>query len=199
MRLVGAGWGRTGSTSAAEAIESLGTDTCMKMQEMWSHPDLAALWLRDLDGEPADWPVVLRDWGATLEWPGCWRWREFADLYPEAPVLLTVRDPDDWYVSIRATIHPLTAPGRDLGPPAVTELCARVWDRDFGGWEQVLDRDATIARYVAHNRSVREECPPGRLVEWSPGDGWGPLCAALGVPVPDRPFPHVNRRADYTP
>jgi hypothetical protein len=197
MRLIGAGWGRTGSTSAAEAIESLGAGDCMKMQEMWAHPDLAGVWLRHLDGERVDWPAVLAGWGATLEWPGCWLWREFAELWPEAPVLLTVRDPADWYESVRATIHPATAPGRDLGPPAVAELVRRLWDRDFGGWEQVLDRDATIARYVAHNRSVREQCPPGRLVEWTVTDGWGPLCAALGVPVPDRPFPHVNRRSEY--
>jgi hypothetical protein len=194
MRIVGAGWGRTGTTSAAEAVESLGTGTVMKMQEMWSHPELAEVWIRHLDGHPVDWPAVLRDWGGTLEWPGCWLWREFAGLYPDAPVLLTVRDPDAWYDSVRATIHPLTAPGADLGPPAVTELCARLWERDFGGWAAVLDRDATIARFVAHNDSVRAECPPGRLVEWSAGDGWAPLCTALGVDVPDRPFPHVNRR-----
>ena len=58
----------------------------------------------------------------------------------------------------------------------------------------MLDREAAIARFVAHNDSVRAECPPGRLVEWSATDGWGPLCAALGVAVADRPFPHVNRR-----
>ena len=90
--------------------------------------------------------------------------------------------------SVRATIHPACAPGRDLGPPAVTELVRRQWERDFGGWAAVLDRDATVARFTAHNDSVRAQCPPGRLVEWSPGDGWGPLCAALGVPVPAEPF-----------
>lgn len=197
MQLIGAGWGRTGTTSAATAIERLGAGPCLKMQEMWAHPDLAARWLRHLDGEPVDWAGELRDWGATLEWPGCWRWREFAALWPDAPVLLTVRDPDDWYDSVRASIHPACAPDRDLGPPAVTELVARLWERDFGGWPAVLDRDATVARYVAHTESVRADCPPGRLVEWSAADGWGPLCAALGRPVPDEPFPHVNRREEY--
>jgi len=44
---------------------------------------------------------------------------------------------------------------------------------------------------------VRAEAPPDRLVDWQPGDGWEPLCAALGVPVPDAPFPHVNTTAEF--
>jgi hypothetical protein len=59
------------------------------------------------------------------------------------------------------------------------------------------EREAMIDAYERHNERVRERIPPERLVEWRPGDGWAPLCAALGVAVPDEPFPHVNTTAEF--
>ena len=62
------------------------------------------------------------------------QWRECARLWPEAPAVLSVRDPEDWYESVLGSIHAWTAPGRDVGPAAVAELLARFSDVDFGGW-----------------------------------------------------------------
>jgi hypothetical protein len=194
MRLIGAGWGRTGTTSLAAALDHLGFGPCMHMQEMWPHPELAEVWNRHRDGQPVDWRATLAGWRSTVDWPGCWQWREFARLWPDAPVLLSVRPADDWYDSVLGSIHAWTAPGKDLGPPPVERLLRRLWDEEFGGWERVLDRQHVIACYERHNRSVRETCPPGRLVEWTATDGWEPLCRALGVAVPDEPFPHLNQR-----
>ena len=59
------------------------------------------------------------------------------------------------------------------------------------------DADKAMAAYEAHNAAVRAEVPAARLVEWQPGDGWAPLCTALGVPVPDAEFPHVNTTEDF--
>ena len=59
------------------------------------------------------------------------------------------------------------------------------------------DRDGAIEAYRRHNDAVRTAVAPGRLVEWRPGDGWEPLCAALGEPVPDEPFPHLNSTAEF--
>ena len=90
------------------------------------------------------------------------------------------------------------APGE--GPsPEPRDLLALLWDSEFGGWEAVLDREATVAAYEAHVADVRATCPPGRLVEWQTGDGWEPLATALGVPVPDEPFPHLNARSEEPP
>jgi hypothetical protein len=59
------------------------------------------------------------------------------------------------------------------------------------------DDDAAKAAYDRHNAAVRRLAPPDRLVEWQAGDGWQPLCDALGVPVPEEDFPHVNTRAEF--
>ncbi|MFF5219138.1 sulfotransferase family protein [Micromonospora sp. NPDC000442] len=194
MRLIGAGWGRTGTTSLAAALDRLGVGPCLQMQEMWAHPDLADVWNEHHDGAPVDWRSVLKGWRSTVDWPGCWQWQDFARIWPDAPILLSVRPSDEWYDSVRASIHAWTAPGKDIGPPPVTALLNRVWEEDFGGWECVLDRGHAIACYERHNQSVRASCPPERLVEWTVIDGWRPLCRALNLAVPDEPFPHLNKR-----
>ena len=193
VKVIGAGWGRTGTTSLAAALDRLGYGPCLRMREMWEHQDLAVLWNSHHEGSPADWRAALRDWQSTVDWPGCWQWREFADLWPAAPVILTVRDPAGWYDSVRRSIHAWTAPGQDVGPAPVARLLGYLWDREFGGWERVLDRDHAIACYERHNQEVRETCPPGRLVEYTVSDGWEPLCRALAAQVPGEPFPHLNQ------
>lgn len=192
MRVIGAGWGRTATTSLAAAFAELGIAPCLQMREMWPHPELAALFNRHLDGELLDWTEELRAWPATVDWPGCWIWEDLADRWPGAVVVLSVRDPEEWYSSVRTTIHEWTTPGRELGPPAIRSLLDSLWERDFGGWDAVLDKDHAISCFLAHNDSVRRRCPPDRLVEWSASDGWAPLCHALGLPVPTGPFPHLN-------
>jgi hypothetical protein len=197
VRIIGAGWGRTGTTSAAAALELLGFGPCFQMQDVWPRPELASLWNRHRAGSPVDWRVELREFESCVDWPGCWHWREFAELWPDAKVLLTVRDAQSWYESALGSIHEWTRPGRDVGPPEVAELLAAVWDEHFGGWQGFFDRDRAIAAYDAHVDDVRRNCPEHRLVEWRVSDGWQPLCAALGVPIPSGPVPHLNARDSH--
>lgn len=196
VKVIGASWGRTGTTSAAAALEILGFGPCVQMQTMWERTDLAEVWARHYQGERAEWSEVLGGFGASVDWPGCWEWREFSALWPDAKVLLTVRDSESWYDSVLGSIHAWTAPGKDVGPPAVAELLARVWDEGFDGWDRVFDRDRTIARYESHVDAVRRDCPRERLIEWRVADGWQGLCDGLGVAVPDEPLPHLNRSSE---
>jgi len=59
------------------------------------------------------------------------------------------------------------------------------------------DPEDVMAGYERWLGEVRAEIPPTRLIEWRPGDGWEPICRALGVSVPRLPFPHENSTADY--
>jgi Sulfotransferase domain len=189
MRVIGAGWGRTGTTSLAAGLQRLGIAPCPQMQEMWPHPELAVLFNRYLDGETLDWARLLAGWDATVDWPGCWLWRELADRWPDAVVILSVRDPNEWYSSVRATIHEWTTPGRDLGPPPIRSLLDGLWKRDFGDWDAVLDKDHAISRFLDHNDSVRQRCEPGRLLEWSVENGWVLCAVPSGYPSQTRPSP----------
>ncbi|WP_158296722.1 sulfotransferase family protein [Serinicoccus chungangensis] len=194
MKVIGASWGRTGTTSASAALDLLGFGPCVQMQTMWERPQLARAWAAHYRGEQADWEELLHCYGASLDWPGAWEWRRFADLWPDARVLLTLRDAESWYDSALGSIHSWTAPGQDVGPPAVAELLSRVWQEHFGGWHRFLNREQAIEAYEAHVIDVRRECPPERLIQWRVADGWMPLCEQLGVPTPDQPVPHLNSR-----
>lgn len=49
-----------------------------------------------------------------------------------------------------------------------------------------------MAAYERYNDEVRAQTPAGRLIDWTPEDGYRPICAALHVPEPTTPFPQVN-------
>ncbi len=55
-----------------------------------------------------------------------------------------------------------------------------------------------MAAYARHNAAVRESIPRRRLPEWRAAEGWEPICAALGLLVPDRLFPWTNRRSEWS-
>jgi sulfotransferase family protein len=200
MKLIGAGFGRTGTLSMKVALEQLGYGPCYHMTEVFEHPDRIALFRAAAAGEPVDWDAVFAGYESTVDWPGVSFWRELVARYPDAKVLLTVRDPERWYASVRSTIHPAAHPdspelralaaampgiaeGREL-----TDLL--IWEREFSGRGD--DPEYVKRVFTEHNAAVRREVPADRLLVYRVGDGWEPLCAFLGVPVPDEPFPHLN-------
>ena len=197
MRIVGAGLGRTGTMSLKLALEQLLDGPCYHMIEVFGRPDDVGVWRRAVDGDLPDWPVFLADYSAAVDWPVAAFWRELSDAFPDAPVLLsTRRDADAWWKSASETIFTVGRRATPEGPGAdqlgmVHALFAQRFTPD---WQ---DEAAAKAAYEAHNATVRATIPAARLVDWQPGDGWDPLCAALGVPVPDAPFPHANSTADF--
>ena len=108
MKVIGAGFGRTGTTSLKAALERLGFDPCYHMTEVFAHPEHADFWVAAWRGEPVDWNGVLGDYEATLDWPACTFYEELMERHPDARVLLSVRDPERWYESTRSTIYELT-------------------------------------------------------------------------------------------
>lgn len=184
MRVIGASWGRTGTTSAAAALELLGFGPCFQMQDVWPRPTLAALWNEHRAGRHVDWPVELREFESCVDWPGCWQWREFAELWPEAHVLLTVRDAESWYDSALGSIHDWTGPGRDVGPPEVAELLSAVWDEHFGGWEGFLDREHAIERTMLTSRTC-----VAPVLSAASSSGGSPMGGNPSAPPSTSPFP----------
>ena len=196
MRIVGAGVGRTGTHSLKLALERLLGERCYHMLEVFEHLEHVPTWHAAIRGERVDWQPVLGGYAAIVDWPGAAVWRRLAERFPDAPVLLsTRRDAGTWLESARATIlgNVRTLEDDPLLPGFVPML------RDmFAGFEpNWRDDGAAMAAYERHNAAVRRDVPPERLVEWQPGDGWEPLSTALGVPVPDDEFPHVNTTAEF--
>jgi hypothetical protein len=197
IQLIGAGVGRTGTHALKLALEELLGGTCHHMAEVLDNPDEIPVWTAAMRGEEPDWSQFLSRYTAIVDFPGCAVWRELADAFPDAPVLLSTRtSSEEWWQSANSTIFESTRRGpsdedsRERHAMALTMFEER-FTPDWG------DRDAAMAAYDAHNRAVREAIPAERLFEYQPGDGWAPLCAALALPEPDAPFPHTNTRAEF--
>jgi len=206
MRIIGAGFGRTGTTSLKAALEALGFGPSYRLDEVFKHPEQVAFWEAASRGKRVDWEGFFAGYAVAVDWPAFYFYKELIEAFPGAPVILTVRDPDRWYESVRSTIygiHKLSsgpAPVRlafvlaGLFAPAVTGIARladrTLWDGAFNGCFE--DRSYAIETYKRHNAEVRREVPPERLLVFDVKEGWGPLCDFLGVEVPDEPFPHLN-------
>src|SRR3954454_13602548 len=196
LKVIGAGLGRTGTLSLKVALEQLGFARCYHMTEVLAYPEHIRVWDAAGRGEPVDWEALFRGYQATVDWPGCNFYQEYLRLYPEAKVILTVRDPERWYDSARQTIYAVrTAIPRWGMPPRMRRLLAMIerliWDGVFRG--RFEDKTYAIEVFHRHNEEVKQTVPPERLLVYEVRKGWGPLCAFLGVPAPEgEPFPHVN-------
>lgn len=199
LRVIGAGWPRTGTTSLKIALESLLSGRCYHMYDLLAEPGHIELWDQALEGDFSGVHRVMSGYAAALDWPASFFWRELLAENSEAVVLLSVREPGQWWRSMRDTIVPVSENGRELigdngrYRPMMTTLMRRATGAPDWSHEETV-----LAAYARSTAEVRDECPPGRLVEWAPGDGWGPICQALGMPEPDRAFPWINTSSQFT-
>lgn len=196
LRLIGAGLGRTGTTSLKVALEDLLGGRCYHMLEVRERPEDPDVWGDAYEGKQPDWHRFFDGYTAVVDWPAAPFWPELAAAFPDAPILLSVRDVDAWWKSASTTIFVALATyfAPDAPDDGWTRMGQGMMRRFTTGWQ---DEDQAKAAYLAYNDHVRRTAPAGRLVEWRPEDGWGPLCGALGVAVPDRPFPHANTGEEF--
>lgn len=190
LQVVGAGLGRTGTSSLRVALEQLLGGRCYHMSVVTRRPDDIAAWRHLVaTGEAPDWSSFLGEYVACLDWPAAEYWRQISAAYPDAFVLLSTRtSADEWYASFEKTILPVILDAKRFSSPAL-RLGYEAAAASLG--ENLSDAAAAKAAYERHNAAVRAAVPANRLIDWKPGDGWEPLCAALGVPVPDDEFPHM--------
>lgn len=195
LTIIGAGLGRTGTASLKVALEKLGFGKCHHMSEVFGSPEQIALWSRAADGKP-DWDAIFKGYGSAVDFPTAAFWRQAAAHYPKAKIILSLRDPDKWVESTQETIlSPQFAPAMAKMPfgPVVEKI---VW-RFFDG--RIHDRDHLRAVFERHNDEVRRAFPKDRLLVFEAKDGWAPLCAFLGVPVPAEDYPRVNSKEEMKP
>lgn len=194
MRIIGTGFGRTGTMSLKLALEELGFRACYHMTELAARPEHAPLWLALMRGERVDLEELFAGYAAAVDWPACTLWRELLAAYPDARVILTVRNPIDWYESFSRTI---LARSENL-PPIASPRIRALYDlsrevilrQTFGG--RANDASHAISTYNAHNAAVVAAVPADKLLVYDVVSGWGPLCEFLGLAVPDRSFPRAN-------
>jgi len=208
MKVIGAGLPRTGTLSQKVALEMLGFGPCYHMVNVLSELELASDWRRALDGD-VNWSEIFAGCDSTVDWPGSFYYKELVDEYPDAKVVLSVRDADRWVRSMRDTIWDTLygdsvvghlSAARETVDPAwrgYIELMREMWQRSG-----LLNGRDTSDEWMAdamerYHEEVQSTVPADRLLVWSVSDGWEPLCEFLEVSVPETPFPRLNDSSEY--
>ncbi|MGP1385813.1 MAG: sulfotransferase family protein [Thainema sp.] len=190
-KVIGAGLGRTGTNSLKLALERLLGEPCYHMIEVFGHPEHVPLWHAAALGETVDWSVIFDGYAATVDWPSASFWPELSDAYPDALIIWSYRTPASWWKSASSTIFPKLQETEGQW----YEMMYTLLDKRFT--LNLNDRDACIAAFHRHNEQVLDADLGNRLLKWQASDGWEPICQALGVDIPNEPFPHVNSTADF--
>jgi hypothetical protein len=196
LEIIGAGFGRTGTYSLRMALKRLGYGPCHHMSEVIGDPRQIRLWSEAADGKP-NFDALFTGFRSAVDFPIAAFWQDALAAYPDAKVILSDRDPDDWYESFSQTILPLIL-DRSAWPenarPWFQMLEKVVIGRAFGGR---TDRENILAAYRANQDATRALDKSGKALIFNARQGWAPLCRFLGVAVPDEPYPKSNPRAEF--
>lgn len=192
LQVIGAGLGRTGTASLKVALEQLGFGQCYHYGDILINPDHHELWVQTAQGK-YDWDRLFSGYEAAVDNPTCVFWKELAEYYPEAKIILTTRDANQWFDSVHSTILSPEVINWALTNP-VSRDTYKIVLRDFG--DHVHDRTFMVDHFIKRNTQIIESIPSERLLVYEVNQGWEPLCNFLEVPVPNEPYPRVNRRND---
>jgi len=199
LKIVGAGFGRTGTKSLKAALERLGFGKCYHMMELRENLDHLPYWQEALKTGSTDWDALFQGYASCVDWPAAFHWRALADHYPDAKVLLSVRSPESWVRSIQPTIFTTLQKVSEMppGPPREQREMnyEMIVQRTFEG--RLDDVDYLISVFNKNIQDVQAAVPADRLLTFDAAEGWGPLCDFLDVAVPDEPFPFTNTTAEF--
>ena len=200
LKVVGAGWARTGTTSTLGALNELGFGPCYTFYTIMSEkPEHFPRWLAAYQGQEMDWADLFTGFNSVVDWPAADFYPALLQRWPEAKIILNVRDREKWYDSVVNTIWEINqAMHADPKPheaPMLELLQTMMWDGAFQG--RFHDREYVIGLFDEHVARVKAALPAEKLLVFDVKEGWEPLCRFLEVPVPDKPFPRLNDTAAF--
>jgi hypothetical protein len=202
LKVIGAGFGRTGTRSLKTALEELGFGRCYHMEEVLKNPIHMKHWAEIMAGGKADWETLFKGYQSSTDWPVAAYYRDLMKVYPDAKIILTVRDPESWYMSIMGTLYQFSRSKRygewtQIIPWAHRFFNAMekvIWEGIFHN--KLEDKAHAIDVFNNHIKEVKRIVPKERLLIFEAKQGWEPLCAFLNVPVPaNKPYPHKHKGA----
>ena len=199
LKVIGANFGRTATMSLKQGLEILGFEKCYHMSEVVVHPEHVKLWLDAWRGKDI-WTTLFAGYQAAVDWPAAAFWPQLMHVYPEAKIVLSIRDADKWFESARNTIFQsmdsnLLAKDEVLRT-RIEMLKEIIVDGTFNG--DLTDKDKCIKIYKENIERCRSEVPLDRLIEFDTFLGWEQLCKELDCTIPEKPYPHVNKAAEFT-
>jgi hypothetical protein len=199
LKVIGAGFGRTGTLSLKTALEELGVGKCYHMVEILRKPSHMKHWAALMQGSAADWERLFRGYQAALDWPVVAYYKDLIHIYPEAKVILTVRDPESWHRSIMTTLYQAQREFVVRFMRIIPSLHQFLGAMETAIWQGVFqnkleDKAHAITVFNRHIDEVKRVVPQERLLIFEARQGWEPLCSFLNVRVPvDKPYPHKHK------
>jgi hypothetical protein len=196
FKVIGAGFGRTGTSSLQVALEELLGGKCYHMKDIMLQPAQLQAWHDFAVGKTPvmDWKRLFAGYTAAVDCPVCMYYEELMEAFPEARVILTVRDPQHWWKSFNRLMSIVDKARllRFLAPKLrkVARFTDKIIIQDV--FEGRMEKEHCIRIFEMHNNRVRKVVPKDRLLEYNITQGWEPLCKFLKVPIPETPFPHLN-------
>lgn len=203
-QVIVAGMPRTGTESIKRALEILYGNgaRAYHMTEVLNRPKHLEIWSDLAFGrrqvDQLVWKQLLDGYIATTDLPCAFYFQELAEAFPDAKVVLTVREESEWFESycrLLVAIHRFRflrfLPPLDQFFPYGAKLSQFIFG-DHAFDESGPVREVIIDGYRRHNERVRKSIAPNRLLEFDIQQGWKPLCEFLEFDVPQSDFPHLN-------
>jgi hypothetical protein len=159
------------------------------MVEVFAHPEHVPVWHAAARGEMPDWKTLMHDYVAAVDWPASAFWPELTRAFPDAVILLSLRDPQSWWESASSTIFTETRKGFQAGAlDAWHAMVKAVHDARFTA--NIHDRESSIAALSA----TTPRCsPPRRASAWF--SGGRPKVGSRCAPRSESPSPTNRSRA----
>lgn len=211
LKVIGAGGPRTGTASLKTVFETLGYGECQHMENLFNRPELVDNWIEFFETGKTDFDFLFKGFQSTTDFPGYLLYKELLTQYPDAKVVLNLRDPEEWYESFKRTVFtfvPQTPEQKEKLKPkmeaserfrniAKTLGLVEVYLLKGHYKDNFLDKEKTLEIYRRFNDEIRANVPAGQLLEYQVSEGWEPLCEFLDVPVPQADFPMRNQRKQF--
>ncbi len=210
LQVIGTGLGRTGTYSLKLALEHIGFGKCFHMLELFQKPEEIRHFKRAERGLGVNWKSVFSSYRSVVDYPAARYYKQITDSFPDAKIIHSYRDPDEWYNSAMQTIFwvnrmPLSMIAKfGMYFPFRKEIRRRLpvlmYNRklmhlEFG--KDLFNRQEVISRYNMHTENVLKQFSDDRILLFNAKDGWEPLCRFLNVELPEVPFPHFNKRTEF--
>ena len=211
IKIIGAGFPRTGTTTLKKALEILGFDKTYHFKDLVANPNDLKYWIELEETGSTDFDSLFKNYRATVDFPGYPYYKILLKKYPDAKVILTKRNSDAWYQSTYDTIWQA---GPQSFPAKITLLgkmllnsrlknkmnCIKFMRKIYLS-NQFDDQFGTPAvaknTFTNHIKEVSQYVPKEQLLIYEVADGWQPLCNFLGLDIPEVEFPHLNRNQDF--
>tara|TARA_B100001173_G_scaffold309456_1_gene321842 strand:- start:1200 stop:1925 length:726 start_codon:yes stop_codon:yes gene_type:complete len=203
MKVICAGWGRTGTRSLKYALEHINGEPSYHMQNILLNKKDAKKW-HDLifnNKNNYNWDNIYKGYGACLDFPSCNYYKELMDFYPDAKVILNLRDDESWVKSWNVLNNQIlkSFTFRFIAklPYTSFKLHKDIHNEMIlgsrGAFQGAKTDKEKMQKFNDWNQSVIDYVPKDRLLIYKASEGWEPICKFLNVNIPDIPFPYKNK------